>query len=78
MGQHPNISHNTFPKQGGFLGSRVRVCFNYDSSNVIEGNVVRDDNVEPGVMIIHLDDGRFVLSTECQYSPIKNKGKFDA
>ena len=57
----------TYPKQGIYLLKRVRVCFDYDTSNTILGRVVRDDEEEPGLMIIQLDDGRYVLSTECQY-----------
>lgn len=60
-------SANNFPKQGVWLGKRVVVCFNYDTSRQFPGVVVRDDAEEPGRMIIGLDDGRYVLSTECQY-----------
>jgi hypothetical protein len=68
MGVVPNISHDKFPQQGKFLNQRVQVCFNYDTSNLIGGAIVRDDTEEPGREIIKLDDGRYVLSTECQYS----------
>lgn len=67
MGVVTNIGFDKFPKQGVFLGKRVRVCFNYDTSRFLEGNVVRDDTEVPGLLIIRLDDGRYVLSTECQY-----------
>lgn len=69
MGVHPNISHDAFPKHGSFLHKRVRVCFNYDPSNQVLGTVVRDDDEEPGRAIIALDDGRYVLTTECMWSP---------
>lgn len=76
MGVHKNISMGSFPKQGSFLGKKVRVCFNYDTSQVIDGVVVREDAEEPGKMIIKLSNGRYVLSTECQYSfPPKAGGK---
>jgi hypothetical protein len=63
-----NIGFDTFPKQGSFLGKRVDVCFDYNASRVIGGNVIRDDAEAPGLMLIHLDDGRVVRSVECQYS----------
>ncbi|WP_376960083.1 hypothetical protein ABNQ39_20445 [Azospirillum sp. A26] len=68
------ITHNTFPKQGRFLGRRVRVAFNYDTANAVLGTVRREDDEAPGRMIIELDDGRLVLSTECQYSLVKESG----
>lgn len=67
MGVAPNISHITFPKQGSFLGRRVEVAFNYDTAHTVNGTVLRDDVEEPNRMVILLDDGRVVLSTECQY-----------
>ena len=57
----------SFPTQGTWIGKRVRVCFNFDTSQTVLGWVVRDDAEEPGLMIIRLDNGRHVLSTECQY-----------
>jgi len=65
------IGFDRFPRQGDFKGSVVRVCFDYDPSRIVEGTVIRDDVEEPGRMIIQLDDGRVVLSTECQWQPIK-------
>lgn len=59
-----SIDHKTFPEQGEYMGRRVRVIFKYDLTHVILGTVVRDDRV----IIIRLDDGRHVLSSECQYS----------
>ncbi len=50
-------------------GQKVRVCFNYDTTATFIGLVVRDDAEAPGKMIIKLDDGRHVLSSECQYQP---------
>jgi hypothetical protein len=67
MGIVKGISVGEFPKQGNFLHCTTEVCFNYDSSQRIGGIVVREDAEEPGIMIIRLDDGRYVLSTECQY-----------
>lgn len=71
MGVHENINLDRFPKQGTYLMQAVTVCFNYDPSRMINGIVVRDDAEEPGRMIIKLEDGRYVLSTECQYQPKK-------
>lgn len=69
MGVVKNVGFDHFPKQGAWLGKRTRVCFRYDTSNTIGGTIVRDDTEEPFVTIIHLDDGRLVLATECQHSP---------
>ena len=49
------------------------MCFNYDTSACIFGEVIRDDAEAPGVMIIRLDDSRYVLSTECQWQPVSSK-----
>jgi hypothetical protein len=46
-----------------YLNAPVEVIFNYDTSKVFEGWVVRDDTVT----IIALRDRRYVLGTECQY-----------
>ena len=73
MGAVKNIDRQNYPKQGEWLNKRVEVCFNYDSSNSIFGTVVREDIEEPGRMIIKLDDYRYVLSTECQYSLVKEQ-----
>lgn len=68
MGIVPTVGFDSFPKQGSHLGKRVEVCFNYDTARRIGGNVIRDDVEEPGLTLIHLDDGRIVRSVECQYS----------
>lgn len=70
MGYHKNITLNTFPKQGNWLNKKVEVCFHYDTSKPILGEIVRDDREEPFKTIIKLNDGRYVESSECQYSPI--------
>jgi hypothetical protein len=69
MGIHPNISADRFPKQGTYLLRRVRVVFNYDTSREFPGMIIRDDAEEPGRCIIKLDDGRVLLTTECQWHP---------
>ena len=68
MGVQKGITAKTFPKQGDLVGKRVQVCFNYDTSEQIGGTVVRDDIEEPFVSIFKLDDGRHILSRECQYT----------
>ncbi len=68
MGVDKNVSYDVFPKQGSMWGKRVKVCFNYDTDRTIGGKIVRDDVTLPYVTIIQLDDGKFVLSTECQFT----------
>lgn len=65
MGVKTGVSRFVWPEQGSCLGQRVDVMFNDDERNIIGGKVVRDD--ARGVMIIKLDNGRYVLGTECQY-----------
>jgi hypothetical protein len=69
MGVHANITADKFPKQGSYVGRRVKVCFNYDASRRFPGVCIRDDIEEPFLTIFSLDDGRAVLATECQYQP---------
>lgn len=68
MGCVKSIGFDKFPEQGAWVGKRVKVCFHYDTQNAIGGEIVRDDVEFPAVTIIRLDDGRYVLATECQYS----------
>ena len=70
MGQVATIGFNRFPKQGSYKGRRARVCFDYDPSREVMGTIIRDDEEEPGQLIIQLDDGRVVLASECMYSPL--------
>ena len=62
-------SSEAFPAQGQYLGKRVEVLFGY-SQPPFKGVIVRDDAAEPGLLIIRLDDGRHVMSLECQYRTI--------
>lgn len=75
MGIEKNISRDKFPRQGAWLGRQVNVCFDYDTSYTIGGEIVREDAEEPGRMIIKLANGRYVLSTECQYQLLKENEK---
>ena len=67
MGVVATIRHDTMPKAGSTLGKRVEVCFHYNMKEVIGGEIVRNDSEQPFLTIIKLDDGRYVLATECQY-----------
>lgn len=64
------ISATEFPKQGKYINTRAEVVFGYDLSRRFGATIVRDDAESPGRMILRLDDGRYVLSTECQYRPL--------
>lgn len=68
MGVVDSIDYESFPRQGNWVGKRVEVFFKYDTSHALLGTVVRDDREQPFIAIIRLDDGRFVLTTECQHS----------
>jgi hypothetical protein len=73
MGVHKNITATTFPKQGKWVGKRVRVQFHYGPDELI-GKFIRVDMESPYATIIQLDDGRVVLGEECQYSgPLEEK-----
>jgi len=69
MGCVDTITAARWPAQGSYLGKRVRVCFHYDTARSLTGVIVRDDAESPHETIIALDDGRFVRSAECQYTP---------
>lgn len=68
MGQHINISATLFPEQGELLGKQVRVAFHHETQNYFLAKCIRDDIEEPFRTIFQLEDGRIILSTECQYS----------
>jgi hypothetical protein len=67
VGSNPAITADDFPRQSRFVGRRVEVVFHRDTSRRFDGTIVRDDVGEPARLIIKLDDGRYVLSEECQY-----------
>ncbi|MGH3924414.1 MAG: hypothetical protein ACRDTT_16390 [Pseudonocardiaceae bacterium] len=73
MGSRRNVDVDSFPVQGTHLGKDVVVCFNYDTTTRLPGRIVRNDNEHPWVTIIALDDGRYVLSTECMYSTAEGR-----
>ncbi len=56
-----------FPKQGDWLGRRVEVCPHSDNPRIFYGNIVREDAETPYKTIIQLDNGKYILSTECLY-----------
>lgn len=66
MGVETNVGAFVYARQGDAVGRRVRVMFNY-APPIFEGVIVRNDEVAPHRTIIALDDGRYVLSIECQY-----------
>lgn len=68
MGAVANIKFDCFPKQGNMLYKRATVYFHYNVENRIFGTIVRNDIEEPFVTLIKLDDGRYVIATECMYS----------
>lgn len=70
MGVSTNVSYDKFPKQGNHLYKGVKVCFNYNMNKLLTGTIVRDDVTAPFLTIIKLDDGRHILSSECQYQII--------
>lgn len=69
MGIVPTIAHDRFPAQSTHVGRRVRVVFNYNLEfPKLLGTIVRDDYEIPHVSIIQLDNGKYILTTECQYT----------
>lgn len=68
MGVVANITADKFPKQSDKINRRVSVCYHLDISKCQKGIVVRDDIEAPHVTIFKLDNGRYVLATECQYA----------
>ena len=78
MGCIDTITYEKFPKQKDEnyeypkfkVGSRVKVCYHYDTSKYHYGIIVRDDLEEPFETIIKLDNGRYLRATECQFSYI--------
>lgn len=78
MGCIDTIAYDKFPKQKDEnykypefkVGSRVEVCYHFDTSKYHYGTIVRDDLEEPFETIIKLDNGRYLRAVECQYSYI--------
>lgn len=71
--ENPAFANGGYPKQGTWHMKRTRVCFRFDTSNTIMGTIVREDDGKPHETIIALDDGRFVLTTECDHRPEKGR-----
>ena len=78
MGCIDTITYDKFPKQKDEnyiyprfkVGSRVKVCYHYDTLKYHYGTIVRDDLEEPFETIIKLDNGRYLRAVECQLSYI--------
>lgn len=74
MGCVNTISYDNYPKQADDtykypqVGKRVEVCYHYNTRYKHYGTIVRSDIEEPFQTIIALDNGRYLLATECQYS----------
>lgn len=76
MGCIDSITCDMFPKQDeNFLNKRVKVYFHYDTSKFIKGYIVRYDMMWPFRTIIKLDDERYIVGTECQYSLISSEDR---
>lgn len=75
--EDPRFANGAYPKQGPWHMRRTRVCFKYDTSKIVMGTIVRDDAEAPGEAIIALDDGRWILTTECWHRPQKGNGASD-
>lgn len=75
MGCVATIAHDKFPRQSAIHppGTRLRVSFHFDTTYSLLGTVVRNDVEPPNRMIIALDDRRYVLDTECQYSELQEQ-----
>lgn len=86
MGCIDTITYDKFPKQKDEnykypefkVGSRVEVCYHFDTSKCHYGTIVRDDLEEPFETIIKLDNGRYLRAVECQYSYIDEEVSDDA
>lgn len=68
MGTVATITQSAFPKQSELVGKRTKVIFHHVGPESM-GTIVRDDTEHPFRCIIKLDDGRYILSSECQYAP---------
>ena len=81
MGCIDTITYDKFPKQKDEnykypqfkVGSRVEVCYHFDTSKYHYGTIVRDDLEEPFETIIKLDNGRYLRAVECQFSYIDER-----
>lgn len=71
MGCVPTITFSGYPRQTEKVGKRVVVVFHYDTANQVGAKILRDDAEDPGRTIIQTDDGRFLLSTECQFMMVQ-------
>ena len=71
MGCVSTVSFDKFPEQSKWRGKQVNVYFHYDTSKEVKGTIVRDDREDPYRTIISLEDGRYVLGIECQFTVIR-------
>jgi hypothetical protein len=68
MGNVDNVNYKDFPRQSAQVGKQVDVCFYYQADNRVFGELVRDDREAPWETIIKLDDGRYIMGEECQWT----------
>lgn len=75
MGVVANIYYENYPEQSRYFspGTRVIVCYKYDTSRTHEGVIVRNDADEPFETIIKLDNGRYLRAKECQYQMLREE-----
>ena len=63
---YENVTSSRFPKQcEARLNRKVFALFHDDLMLRVPGTLVRCDEEMPYVTILKLDDGRFILDTEC-------------
>ena len=72
MGNVATIAHDRFPRQADILppGTRLKIMFHYDTAHMLTVTIVRNDIEPPYRMLIALDDGRYVVGDECQYTSL--------
>lgn len=76
MGCVNSITHKYFPEQSKDVGKTTDICFHYDTSNTVKGEVIRDDKELPYITMFKITSegplkDKTILSTECQYTPPK-------
>lgn len=58
-----------FPKQDeSLIGLQVIVTIDCDVTNLLYGSIVRADAEPPFIKIFELENGRYVLASECQHN----------
>lgn len=69
MGIEKYVKSGVFPKQNSYLLNRsVEICIECNDAGMTKGKIVRADIEEPYVIIIHLENGQYVLGSECRFN----------